>query len=567
MDYSQLSDDELKALYAQKQQQSAPDYSSMSDEELTALYNQKKVNKIPQPAQLPPPPNQDMESYINQKTEEMPYEPIAYAQGNIDNANGQLAQIDAANAEFGPISDNPQKFISGGIEEKRYIGTGDQPRKVGGLEKFAYGSLPVVGGIAGSIAGLPLGPAGIIAGGAGGAATGKLWKRNLEALRGIRPIEENDAAKTLIGAGQAGIEDAALSALTMGAGKFIARPLIKATAPTVNKLLTSTPAESTKRLLERQDAGVDILKGKYQPEKQFNEIGGKVREGLKFIKKEAGKVTQAEREALQRYKNVKIPVSQVKQQINKTLDENTIGSLSGFSPADTKILKEAIRTIDNKGEKLSPFDMHKIKTALNRSTQFEGVTNAGDTAIKQTSKSLDNILAELFPEYKIANKKYAEIADIEGKLRTRLKEFNAPKNIKTMYSDANQQAGITDVLQELDTKLPTSFKFADDVADLEARKDFEYIFPFSRGVNRSEQEITNFLLRGGLTALGGLKTGGAGYALAPLLSPKVQGQMLRMSGSPLTAPVLGSLATPGLEPIMGLDENSLIDLLLKSPGN
>ena len=48
-DYASMSDDELKALYAARQQSAAPDYSKMSDDELKALYAQRQ--KPPQTSQ------------------------------------------------------------------------------------------------------------------------------------------------------------------------------------------------------------------------------------------------------------------------------------------------------------------------------------------------------------------------------------------------------------------------------------------------------------------------------------------------------------------------------------
>ena len=523
MDFSKLSNEEFMNLYNQRQQPQTPDFSRMSDEEFMSMYNQRQ-----QPQQDMPLP---------------PLEPLSMKEWRQERKSQGQRATSKEYKDYRKSMEQPQQQplrLEGGVQ---YIGTGDKPREIGGLEKFAYDALPIAGGIAGSIAGLPLGPAGIIGGGAGGAATGELWKRNLEALRGVRPIEENDAVKTLMGAGQAGVEDALWTGGFMGVGAA-AKPVIKAAYPTINQLLTSTPVESTKRAIERMGENVDIFKGKYLPEKQFKEIGEQVREGINFIRRQAGQATQAEREALQSYKNVKIPVAEVNQRINQVLQENTIGNLSGFSQADTRILREAMNTIAERGDKLTPMDIHKVKTALNRATQFEGVTNSGDTAIKQVAKSLDDILAGLFPKYRIANRQYADIANMESKLRTKLKEFNAPRNIRNMYSEANQQAGITDILLELDAKLPAKYKFADVVADLQARGQFEHLFPFSRGGTRSEQEITNFLLRGGVFGGFGHATGGAGYALAPLLSPRVQAGIIRGAGKidkPLTPAALGTM--------------------------
>ena len=75
------------------------------------------------PEQLPPPPA-DVETMINQRSEEMPYnpnDPINMAQSNIDEANRQIADIDRINAEYAPLAEgvNPASpVIMGGVEKK-----------------------------------------------------------------------------------------------------------------------------------------------------------------------------------------------------------------------------------------------------------------------------------------------------------------------------------------------------------------------------------------------------------------------------------------------------------------
>jgi len=476
------------------------------------------------PERLPEPPA-DMENYINQKSEEMPYEPIAYAQGNIDEANRQLAQIDELNKEYAPLVGGVEKnvkpeFGSPLLFKLLNMGTAGSKNPVQKIvntatnpeitkpaaemsRQVAYFALPGAN-LARGFKGAQLVNnllSGVYQGGLVGGAENAFKGEDL-----IKGVKEG----ALLGGGVAGGFAAAPAIANL-----IGKPVGK-TYSFANELLSGVPREYTERALQKEMAGQSIFKGKFDPMGKVDELGIRAQDAMNNLKRITGQATGQQRRALKSIPD-NVDVAPVINKIDELITENT--SRSGISRLDKSDVKE----INEIKELLS--SSAYVDDLDNILTKIQGLTKNDINRVKTTSDSGDYVLGKIgdeiqkmLPEnFKTAKAGYKQAKDLQGRLKTKLKDTSINRTLQNIDSDANIRDGYNDLFRELDAISPDNLKFMDETEDLIARRAFEKIFPGRGGGSGSDQGYGNVLRLFGVGAVNPL--------LLPLTSPKVQGAL------------------------------------------
>jgi len=498
------------------------------------------------PERLPEPPA-DMENYINQKSEEMPYnpnDPIAFAEQQKQVAQGLIDEIDKANAEYGPLAEDVEPssmMVSGGIEKnvKPEFGSPLLLKAINALtlgrknptqeivntltspdvtipmaeasRQGAYLALPAANLLRG-FKGAQLANAllsGTYQGGLVGAAENALEGKN--ALEGAKE-------GALWGGGIAG----GFSAIPM-VGKITGKPISKAYS-FVNELLSGVPREYTERALQKEMAGQSIFKGKFDPLTKVDELGMRAQDAINDLKSQAGKATGKERQALKLI-NENINTQPISNRIDELLAENT--SRSGISRLDKSDLS-AIQEVkdlllqNNYADDLDSVLVRiqdKIKPDINR---VKTTTGTGDYVLGQIA----DVINDTFPQnFKDAKSGYKQVKDLQKKLSIKLKDTNINRTLQNIDSEANINAGYYDLFGELDAMAPQNLKFMDEAEDLIARRAFENLLPGRGGGSGSAQGAGNLFRNSALTSLGTASLFNPNFLLAAPLaatfSPKI----------------------------------------------
>ena len=414
-----------------------------------------------------------------------------------------------------------------------------------------------VTGLKGAALGVPAGPGGVVTGGVTGTALGVIGggalgraggQTAVEALGrgfGVRKSEAIDVAKDILREGAIGAFGEAVGVAIKPIGKATAsfvrriftRVQKKATKPAIQNLFNFTAGIDKESINRVQARGADIvLTRKNMSNESVLGIANKINSGINKLRQMRGKIVGRVKKEITISPKGRISISGVRRQFDKRLQD--IGILDknfNVKPSlgirDKEVTNKLLRVKDilanQKSGKIQPNLAIRLKDELDDIVKFakEGKLVVGtkeDAVIKSLSRNIGKQLEVISPELKQANKLFADIAQLENTLRTRL---SLPAGENTLKNLLKRDAFTRQKLIELNKILPKKDKFMEELLDVIAARDF------SLGTFKAIQSRSfTSLLGGGLgfaaqRSPGGVLTGAAtGIALS---TPKVVGHLLR----------------------------------------
>lgn len=447
MDYSKLSDNDLKALYNNN-------YSAISDDGIKMLYGGVS------------------------KPDKKGYQGIDYS--DIQN-NPNLSKEEKAKA----IQERTKK------ENKRLDRENAlKQAKMWGGEVLELGSMAIPPGIAAK---------------AGLKVAQPLLKAALKnapglitsgAVSGIGQAMRNDADN---------IQDYLKSigqniAITYGGGKalegaahlgksLINSNAVKEVVSNVLETLTSTPAEYSKRALEKELAGQSILNGKFDAKtayqlieqklrdaknmlptneefaKEYYNLGKRATQGLENLKAGAG---QEISEMLGNLSNTPVNMKNLRNAIDSTVKNYAKGG--NINPAEIRAGKELEQVKSLIGDNATPIDLHNIKELLYDVANYDTAGGIKNDAIKGVANQINNYLRAIEPNYAKPNDVFSLIKGVEKDLGG-LNQNTIGNKISNIGSEGNIVSGLDTRLKNIDNLLPGESKFYKQAQDINAERE------------------------------------------------------------------------------------------------
>lgn len=476
MDYSKLSDNDLKALYNN-------DYASISDEGLKLL-----------------------QGSVSKNVQRQGYKSIDYS--DILN-NKSLTKEQKAEAMHKRTEAENKR-----LDREKNLNLA----KMWGGEALALGSAFIPVGLAGNTA-LKLAPAAakvvkpIATKVVGEALTAQKVEPLITKLVGetVKNIPGLATGGAVSGVGTAMVQDAKdakdyLSAAAKGAAQNIAlgkiiqggttagKALINSNAvknnvPKVLEALTSTPAEYSQRALEKELAGQSILKGKfdaktaYQPIEQklrdaknmlpssetfadeYYNLGKKAAEGFENLKTGAG---QEISEMLGNLSNKPIDIQNLKNAINSNIRGYAKGG--NVNPAEIRAGRDIEQINQILGENATPIDLHNAKEIFYDMANYDTAGGIRNDVVKGIANQINNYLRNIEPNYAKPNDIYSLIKGVEKDLGG-LNQYTLGNKISNIGEKGNIISGLDTRLKNIDTLLPEQNKFFKQAQELNKERE------------------------------------------------------------------------------------------------
>lgn len=302
---------------------------------------------------------------------------------------------------------------------------------------------------------------------------------------------EGDPDKAIQAAKDAGVSAGAISlALPFvegGIGKLAEKisPIVKQSVAHVAEALSSIPADHYEHALNKVIAGEDFFAKKFD-KSSFEKIGDKAQQAVNFIRTKAGEATKVERDVLKSI-DQKVDVGNIASQLKDLVKEKGFvnprsGELStSLMPTDVKKINEISKRLENK-DGLYPGELYVLKKKINNflpknvfDTQtVSQLSSEGEGVLKKVAESINEKLKEISTPYAEANASYSQISDIAKRLKSKLKDENIAKSLRTLsQKDETTQS----LFQELDDLAPKNLKFMDQLKDEKVRESFDKLLP------------------------------------------------------------------------------------------
>lgn len=491
MDYSKLSDNDLRALYS-------GNIDSISNEGLKMLYGNTETT------------SNDHE-----------YKGIDYSD-ILNNANltkeQKVAEMQKRlEAENKNIDKETKKDIAkmwtGGALE---IASAAIPVG-GGLKlatKLARAGKPAIARAAGSI--LKNTP-GLAASGAVGGFGG--------ALRNGKETIQDYLKDTAIGAASGVALGKGLQYGSKAGKAILDSEAVKKGVPKVLELFTSVPAEYSERAIRKELAGDSIFKGKFNRkdlDEAYKEAGSRAIKGLKNAELDANIAIDA---ATKNLNNLPaINRTKLTEEIVEDLDKfRRGGSRNAALDEKSAQIYEYLNEIANDTYN-SDLSATKGKIQNLISSKYGQETGEGVRALKGIGNKIKETLDELSPEYAAANETRANLYDIKNILGGLNKKTLASR-LRNVEGDASVRSGYNQAAEALENLVSPQYKFLDEVKDLRAREALEQWYPGQYGGSGTPQGAANLLRASGIGTLGAITHNPIATILATLaVSPKIHAQ-------------------------------------------
>lgn len=384
--------------------------------------------------------------------------------------------------------------------------------------------------------------------GIGGApkALGTIGKAAVQAgkqagiISGSKFVEEmtkgEDIKQSAKQAAEAGVTGGAIALalpLSFESGRKVVdvlKPMLKVGKKGVaaaSEAINSVPREYFERALDKELSGQSIFKGKWNP-RVFDTLGKKAQRAINYVRKEAGEAVGKEAIALKGSKET-ISTKGIIDNIDELISQRSVGGEIALEPKDIKLI-QSFRDKLAGDENMVVGKANIIKRQIQNKVKFKTETvntpsSEGEAILKKVAGNINDLISDVSPKYREVNKRFSEIASLQDRLKTKLRDESVERNIRNLMNDKSA-LNTQELFRELDSVAPKNLKFMDKLEDSVARAPFEEWFPGRGGGSGGAQGIANFLRLG---AIG--KTGGV---TAPLFSPKVAKkgiQSIKTSGS------------------------------------
>lgn len=313
-------------------------------------------------------------------------------------------------------------------------------KKPGGVAGFLQGLIPLAGGALGALAGIPLGPAGIIAGGAAGSSGGEFLKQKLQG----GPIDKGDIVEQGIFGAIPGV-GSGIKALRAGAGaaSLIGRGGEQVAAQTASNAVRAGSSPATR--LYNKGVITEARSGGFgQGEKVTGGSSQGFRESEKISKtltkenipgaspstrqqmvgdrlEQHGKTIGAAIDA----KNVAVDEHRLADIIGRVegriIGENGKG-VTGFIPGNKAQMDIANNYVRQLSGVKDARGLHNFKKALDEDAINYGRNSMAPDPVKEQiakvfRQEVNKDFGELVPEAKAANKAYADLHDANELLK------------------------------------------------------------------------------------------------------------------------------------------------------
>lgn len=395
--------------------------------------------------------NEDIMQAINDSgAYDMPMQqPIQY-QNNIPQQNEQPTYTDE---EILAALQQPETpTLQGNVSHTEFA---QQHPVLEGLADIGEGSLPIIGGVAGSFVSPFVGTA-------GGAATGELWKRNIETLRGERPATYEQAAKNIgasIGEGAiAGTGEKIIGSALPLVNKLLKKggdfslQYLAGIAPELTAKVTAKGSQALNYLNKIKDAPEDMLQKLTESDIRvpLNETLLKFKDGLG---KEIGQIKE---DLFPKVKNIKLKIDDSLKEISPTLQNLFTDKLfqsdlesSIFKKRFLNIVKEARQGVTPKrGDELVK---HLDKYVINYKKEFGDLVPFDQEIQKMASILRDDLKGQIhklspkLAEYDNMFSQYSDLVDAMPKIAP-IKELSKKEGTRA----AGQSAAIKQMLTSPD---------------------------------------------------------------------------------------------------------------------
>jgi len=336
------------------------------------------------------------------------------------------------------------------------------------------------------------------------------------------------------------------------ASKAILEPLAKASKKSigfVGETLSAVPREFIERAMTKEAQGNSIFKGKFNPE-IFRKLGERLQGAVNYIDDIAGKAVGEEKLAIKGNDSI-VQTGGLINKANSLLEGQTFDEITALNkkdissikeimsllaPTKKKVINEAIGLVDEFGNPITrkiieegkPVKISRllaIRSRIDDLVKFSPdpvntVTDEGGMILKDIRKSVTEMLHKNSDELRKVDAKFAKVQEVKTKVIRRIKEENVARNIKSLTT--REDTFFKNAFQQIDELAPPDFKFFDNLQDAIARQAFENIFPGRGGGSGGAQGAANIFRSIGVIT---------NPALAPLLSPKVQGLAIQGAGA------------------------------------